>query len=330
MSGDLRLTYEAVKGIFSIIPSPSKPDAASATAESTVDLEETARATKALIDDGVDAIMTTGTLGEGSTLTEEEWREINPVIVNAAEGRVPIIVGATTLNTRDTIKRATFARDIGAQGLFLGRPMWCEMSQEAIVEFYSEIAKAVPELGIIIYDNPSAFKGRIGTNTYEKLAEIPQVVGSKYTTFDWANYRATVKKVKGRIRMMPTDRDWFVAWSWFPEDTLACWSPSASCDPFPLVKLREAIFSKDIDRARDLSEQIASAYEGWYPRGDPHLFSIYNIPMAKIRFDAAGYIRAGPVRHPYGAIPEEIAGNARRVGERWKELARKLRMQENV
>ena len=52
--------------------------------------------------------------------------------------------------------------------------------------------------------------------------------------------------------------------------------------------------------------------------------------MAKIRCDAAGYIRAGPVRHPYGAIPEEIAGIARRVGERWKELARKLRMQENV
>ena len=66
MSSDLRLTYESVKGIFSIIPSPSKPDAGSATAESTVDLEETARATKALVNDGVDAIMTTGTLGEGS------------------------------------------------------------------------------------------------------------------------------------------------------------------------------------------------------------------------------------------------------------------------
>ena len=67
MSGP-RLTADDVRGVFAIMPTPARPGADDQAAEppggDTVDHAETARAVRALIDDGVDAILTTGTFGE--------------------------------------------------------------------------------------------------------------------------------------------------------------------------------------------------------------------------------------------------------------------------
>jgi len=74
--------------------------------------------------------MTNGTFGEGATLTEPEWRKFNETVIRTVNGRVPVFAGATTLNTRDTIRRSKELMEMGATGLFLGRPMckkWMKM-----------------------------------------------------------------------------------------------------------------------------------------------------------------------------------------------------------
>lgn len=316
MSASLRLRLENLHGVFGIMPTP-------AFADYTVDLEEARRGADALVKDGVDGIMLTGTFGEASTLTEEEWRAFTETVVKAVDGRIPVVAGPTTLNTRDTIARAKFAREAGASGLLLGRPFWCELPSDAVIRFYRDVAEALPDMGIVVYNNPSAFKSKITPAMWAELADIPQVVGAKYGSYN-EQYDSCLEAVNGKIRLMTMEKDWVKVYKLAPEHNIACWSGGASCHPKPVVALREAIFTGDLPKAEELSTAIKQTYETFFPRGDRDLFRLYTIQVEKLRIQEAGYIHAGPSRPPYHEIPEEFAEGARESGRRWRQLADRL------
>jgi 4-(2-carboxyphenyl)-2-oxobut-3-enoate aldolase len=318
-----RLTADDVHGVFAIMPTPALPGAddpeASGPAADTVDHAETARAVGALIDDGVDAILTTGTFGECATLTWPELRGFAETAVTAAAGRVPVFAGATTLNTRDTIDRARALRDLGVTGLLLGRPMWCYLDDADIVAFYAAVARAVPQLAIIVYDNPEAFKGKISSAAYRQLAALPQVIAAKYPTLG-PSLADDLAAMDGRMRILPVDRDWFPAWEQAPAEITACWSGSASCGPRPHTELARRIAAGDAAGAGALSAEFTAAGAGFLPQGQFALFARYNIQLEKIRINEAGYISAGPPRPPYLSCPPEYADGARASGRRFAAL----------
>lgn len=321
-----RLTADDLVGVVGILPTPARPGSERWDLDDTLDAAEAARAVDAVIRDGVDALLTNGTFGEMAGLTQKEWRAYTATAVEAAAGRVPLFLGATALNTRDTIANARYLRDLGADGVFLGRPMWCELSEDAIVRFYQDIAEAVPELAIVVYDNPEAFKGRISTSAWRRLSRIPQVIGAKYMAVD-RQYRQDLLAVEGRIRLMPVDAEWFYAFLWEPEAARATWSGGVACDPAPVIALRDSLFEQpaDLERARQLADAITEATFPMFPNGSFHEFSKYNVPIEKIRMDAAGYLTAGPSRPPYDVIPAAYAENAREAGRRWRRLAQSVR-----
>jgi 4-(2-carboxyphenyl)-2-oxobut-3-enoate aldolase len=315
----LRLPHEAVRGLFAIMPTPAVEGAEDPRVLDTLDRAEAERAVNALIADGVDAIMTTGTFGECATLTWDELRDFTDVVVSTAAGRVPVLAGATTLNTRDTIGRATDLRAIGVDGLLLGRPMWAQCDDVNLVGFYRDVAEAVPDVGLMVYDNPEAFKGKISTDAYAALATIPSVVAAKYPVFG-PQFEADAAAAAGRMRLLPVDRDWVTAHEIAPDDVLACWSGSASCGPLPHVELARRILAGDVEGARQIAAELGAASAGFFPEGSFALFSRYNIQLEKIRINAAGYIDGGPCRPPYVACPEEYAAGARASAERFAAL----------
>lgn len=326
-----RLTVDDVEGIFVIMPTPTTDDAGTdPEAGFTVDLEETKRGARRLVEDDVDAIMLTGTFGEAHALTDEEYQEFTKTVVETVDGEVPVIAGPTTVSTRHTIERAKYARDIGADGLMCGRPMWCKLPPEGIVDFYRDIAEAVPEMGIIAYDNPGAFKGRI--TVWDELAEIPQVVGAKYVGIG-ISYRTAIQQVResdGEMRIMPIDRDWLTARTWYPDVNPAAWSSSGSCGPLPVTMLRDAMFQENDAVIKELVRRITKTQETFFPDGEREQFYMYNVPVEKIRFNSAGYIECGPSRRPYHNIPEEHAEGARIAGERWRGLVEELQGNEEI
>lgn len=99
-----------------------------------------------------------GTFGECATLTWEEKRDYVSTVVETIRGRVPYFCGTTALNTREVIRQTRELIDIGANGTMLGVPMWVKMDLPTAVQFYRDVAGAVPEAAIAIYANPEAFK----------------------------------------------------------------------------------------------------------------------------------------------------------------------------
>lgn len=315
-----RVSIDDVNGVFAIMPTPATPNAGDPRELQTVDHDEAARAADALVNDGVDAIMTNGTFGEGATLTWEEHRAFAETVIGAVRGRVPVFVGATTLNTRDTISRATVFRDMGAQGLLLGRPMWSPCDDETTIDYYRAVGELVPELAIVVYDNPVAFRGKLSSRVYAGLATIDQVVAAKYPTVG-DSFASDVEAADGKVRILPLDREWHRAAQLAPDGIFGCWSGSASCGPLAIVALGAAIARGDEDTANSISAKLAEASETFFPQNSFELFSKYNVQLEKIRIDEAGYMKAGPSRPPYVSCPDDYAEGARESGRRLARLS---------
>lgn len=318
----LKFSAKQVKGIYNIMPTPAISGGDRWDCEDSVNYEETVRLANMLVENHVDAILTNGTFGECATLTEPEWRKFNETVIKTVNARVPVFAGATTLNTRDTIRRSRELMQMGATGLFLGRPMWQQMDEDAIVGYYSDVAEALPDAPIIVYDNPEAFKGKISPHTYARLAKIPNIIAAKYMAVG-PQYLADLDAVGDNIVIMPLDSDWYYAWKWAPEKAKATWTGSGNCGMAPLLVLKRAIESGDEKLALQVTLDLREAYATLFPHGDFHEFSIYNIQMEKYRMNATGFVNAGPCRPPYNHFREDYAEGAITVGHKYAALQEK-------
>ncbi len=128
---------------------------------------------------GVDAIVVAGSTGEAATLDEEEYATIIKAVVKKVAGKVPVIAGAGSNDTKKAIHFSELAQSAGADGLLHVTPYYNKPTPNGVVLHFKEIAKAV-DLPIIIYNVP----GRTGSNvlpaTIVKVArEVPAVVAVK-------------------------------------------------------------------------------------------------------------------------------------------------------
>lgn len=315
------MTAEDIHGAWVIMPTPATPDASDWRVQHTVDLEETARIVEALIAAGVNGIFSNGTFGECATLTWEEKRDFIATVVETARGRVPFFCGTTALHTREVIRQTREAMDIGASGTMLGVPMWCKMEVPTAVQFYRDVAEAVPEAAIAIYANPEAFKFDFPRSFWAQVSNIPQVITAKYLGIGMLDLDL---RLAPSIRFLPHEDDYYAAARIDPERMTAFWSSGAMCGPATAIRLRDTVGaakrSGDWTDAKAISDAMRQADSTLFPRGDFSEFSKFNIGLEKARMDAAGWLKAGPCRPPYHIVPEEHLAGARKSGEAWAAL----------
>jgi dihydrodipicolinate synthase/N-acetylneuraminate lyase len=251
-------------------------------------------------------------------LTENELNAFIACVVETVARRRPVFAGITTLNTRDTIRRARKLVDIGADGLFVGRPMWIAMDDKAIVRYYQDIAEALPGVPMCIYDNPSAFKGSISADVYDQLAAIPEIVASKHVT--GPTLEKNLERFGHRIRILPLEIHWYDLAKKYPDKAEACWSGGIACAAAPTNALARAIEARDWTRAGEIAEQIKWAVSPMFEGGGLASVMDYSVQFAHARVTAAGLIDAGPPRPPYLFAPEEQLEGSRETGRRWAVL----------
>ena len=136
------------------------------------------------IDGGVAALVVLGTTGENPTVTHAERRQLVDWAVDAADGRMPVIVGTGTNNTAQSITFSQEAEDAGADGLLVVGPYYNKPSQDNFVAHTMAIAEAT-DLPIVLYNVPGRTSFNITAETTLRLAtEVPQVVGMKEASGD--------------------------------------------------------------------------------------------------------------------------------------------------
>jgi len=318
----MKVTYDDFRGMLGIVPTPATPDAESWQATNTVNLAETQKMIEVVVGAGIEMIATTGTFGECATLTEPELNDFVACVVETVAGRRPVFAGITTLNTRDTIRRGKALVERGADGLFIGRPMWLALDDQGIVRFYNDIAQAMPGVPLIVYDNPVAFKGKISSAAYAELAKIPEVIAAKHT--GGPALAADMAAVGDKIRILPLPGDWQALAEQMPERALSAWSGATACAPAALNAFSKAILARDWQKAREIGARLRWAEQPMFAGGDLAGFMDYSIAIGHLRFQHAGLIDPGPVRPPYLFLPDNYRDGGIETGKRWAELQREF------
>ncbi len=316
------LTTNDIKGVFGFIPTPAKPGAERWDASNTVDLDELARLTEALITAGVDGFAAMGTTGEAATLTNAEWEQAASCIVETARKRVPVFIGTTALGTHEIVHRTRFLQDIGADGAMLGLPMWQPPTFEAAVSVFAEMSEAFPRFAMMVYNNPGMFRFSFPPEFWAQIIRrAPTVICAKL--FGDLMIRELLDITERRIRFLPHVSVAYKHALLEPEHNIAFWATEASMGPEPALALRDALQNRDWARAAEIDAEIGHTQETFFPPGGHQEFAKYNIQLEKIRINEAGYCKAGPIRPPYHIVPENIAEGGRECGRRWKALRAK-------
>jgi 4-hydroxy-tetrahydrodipicolinate synthase len=136
------------------------------------------------IEQGIHGLVPCGTTGESATLSHAEHKRVIHICVDQVKGRIPVLAGAGSNNTREAIELTREAKNAGADGALLITPYYNKPTQAGLVAHFKAIGAAV-DMPFIVYNVP----GRTALNLLpETLAtmkkEIPQVVGVKEATGD--------------------------------------------------------------------------------------------------------------------------------------------------
>jgi 4-hydroxy-tetrahydrodipicolinate synthase len=167
------------------------------TASGELDERAVRRLGRRQIDAGVHFLVPCGTTGENPTLSHAERVRIVEILVEEADGRVPVLAGAGGYDTREVIHLAEAMRAAGASGLLSVTPYYNKPTQEGLYLHYQAIAESTP-LPIVVYNVP----GRTGVNveptTLARLAAIPNIVGVKEAS-------GNITQMCDVCRVVPTD-----------------------------------------------------------------------------------------------------------------------------
>jgi 4-hydroxy-tetrahydrodipicolinate synthase len=143
-----------------------------------VDFTRTTKLVNHLIENGSESLVVAGTTGESPTLTTEEKIALFKHVVKAVNGRVPVIAGTGSNNTKASIDLSKKAEEAGVDAIMIVAPYYNKPSQEGIVAHYQAIANAV-SLPIMAYNIPGRSVISFSVDTVLRLAEIPNITALK-------------------------------------------------------------------------------------------------------------------------------------------------------
>lgn len=164
------------------------------TAEDELDMDMFKVNIKAQLDAGVHGLILGGTLGEASTLTDDEKKTLVLETVDFVAGKVPVIINIAEQTTKGAIAAAHRAEEQGASGLMMLPPMRYKANEHETVIYFSEVAKNT-DLPIMIYNNPIDYGIEVTLDMLEVLLKHDNIAAVKESTRDISN----ITRIKNRF-----------------------------------------------------------------------------------------------------------------------------------
>lgn len=158
------------KGVASAVPTPFD--------ENGVNVKVFTDFLKFQIENNIDAIVVCGTTGESSTMTELEKITAIKCAVETSNGKVPVIAGTGSNNTKQAIHMSKVAQKLGVDAVLLVTPYYNKTTQLGLITHYTAIAESI-DIPIIIYNVPSRTGINISPETCLELSRIDNIVAIK-------------------------------------------------------------------------------------------------------------------------------------------------------
>ncbi len=147
-------------------------------ADGALDLDALSNLVEWQIESGIDGLVPCGSSGEAATLSHAEHVQVVRRVVEAAAGRVPVLAGTGSNNTREAVELTQEARRAGAAAALLISPYYNRPTQDGIFHHYRTVADEAG-LPLVLYNIPGRTASRIEPETTARLSRLPGVIGLK-------------------------------------------------------------------------------------------------------------------------------------------------------
>ncbi len=171
------------------------------TDKDELDLETFQLNIHAQLDAGVHGIVLGGTLGEASTLSDDEKRTLTRTTVDMVKGKVPVLINVAEQTTKGAIEAAQKAEEDGAKGLMMLPPMRYKSGDRETVEYFKATAKST-SLPIMVYNNPVDYKIEVTMEMFDELLKCDNIEAVKESTRDISNVTRIKNRFGDRLKIM--------------------------------------------------------------------------------------------------------------------------------
>ena len=221
--------------------------------DGSVDFEALARLVDFHLQNGTDAILTLGTTGESSTMTDEEDNSVVDAVVKQVAGRIPVIAGSGSNSTATMLDKSLSYQRLGADGLLIITPYYNKSNEGGIYQHFKVVADAV-DIPCILYNIPGRCGCSISLNNMERLAAHKNIMGVKEASGNVTFAAQVAQLLSDEFRMYSGEDALTVPlMSLGASGTISVW---ADIQPALVHEMCRAYLDGNVQRAREI--QVAA------------------------------------------------------------------------
>ncbi len=258
-----------------------------------LDLETLKKLVEWHIGEGSDGLVPVGTTGESPTLTHREHETVVEEVVKAAAGRVPVIAGAGSNNTTESIRLARHAESVGADAVLVVTPYYNKPTQRGLIAHFTAVHDCC-NLPVIIYNIPGRSVVDMTPATMGELAKLPRIVGVKDATGDLA--RVCDQRMTCGPDFIQLSGEDATAHGFNAQGGTGCISVTANVAPAMLAKMQAACAAGDYRAALDIQDRLMPLHKAIFT--EPGLVGV-KYAMSKLD------LCSDEVRLPLTALSDE-------------------------
>jgi dihydrodipicolinate synthase/N-acetylneuraminate lyase len=187
------MTEARFHGVFPYVVSPVH-------ASGEVNAEVLGRLCRDLVAAGVHGLTPLGSTGEFAYLGWPQRRRIVEVVIEAAEGRVPVVAGVASTTIADAVYQAREFAAMGCSGILAILEAYFPVQDDGVYSYFKSIADAVP-VPIVLYTNPNFQRSDLSLPVIDRLSRIPNVGYIKDASFNTGRLLSIINRVKGRMQV---------------------------------------------------------------------------------------------------------------------------------
>jgi len=253
------------------------------------------------IEAGVNGLATCASNGEAVYMNAEERRQVLRIVLDEANGRVPVIAGTGAPGTREAILQSREAKDLGVDAVLVVTPYFFSPKQEEILGYYVDISEAV-DIPIILYNVPKFTGVNMEPWVVARLAEYDNVVGVKDSSGDMRQMQMLLNLAGDRISILSGVGNLI-----FPN--LASGGQGgvvavANVVPSKCVEVYERFTKGDLKGAREAQAEIVALND--------FVTRQHGVPAVKAAMNLLGQSGGYP-RRPLLPISEKLAEELKRI-----------------
>ncbi|GHF04799.1 4-hydroxy-tetrahydrodipicolinate synthase [Aliiroseovarius zhejiangensis] len=221
--------------------------------DGAVDFDALKRLVDWQISEGSHGLVPVGTTGESPTLTHKEHEAVIEAVVESAAGRVPVIAGAGSNNTVETLRFMEHAKRVGAAAGLVVTPYYNKPTQRGLIHHFLTVADAV-DLPIVIYNIPGRSVVDMTPETMGELAKHKNIIGVKDATGDLA--RVSMQRMTCGKDFVQLSGEDATAHGFNAQGGQGCISVTANVAPRLCADMQTATLERDYARALEIADKL--------------------------------------------------------------------------